>query len=291
MKAKAKYFLVVAAGFFAYHLLLLINSFSAIHRIYLRVFSGSSANNPFWPLAWFFSEFVGEIGLIVRFGGACFLAAFLVLLLAKRRFLRSFLAKAVLLEGAYYLFILPFIIYLFMRPYPSATAQMVGMEAGLSYALQLVLVSPWCFLLYKKLSKQDFEVPKVLKWGAVVAVGFTFALWVKHFLMNLYALPIDLNNNVLLVGFLNSSLTLLVAACLLFVALLPLIRRKGTGFNATVAGSGLVLIGVYFLVYVWVATLNQGYMSFLGLTEIWAVSMPIAGVGLILKEKRPALNV
>ena len=133
-KAKAPYFFAVVATFFAYQFYLLVNSFSAVNRIYERVFDVSSTPS-FWSVTWFSSEFVGEIGLVVRFSGACLLVAFLLVLLVKRKIVLSFLRKAIFLEGAYYLFILPFIVYMLTRPYESTVAQLVSAEAALSYVL------------------------------------------------------------------------------------------------------------------------------------------------------------
>lgn len=282
-KSKTPYFFVVAAAFFAYQFYLLVNSFSAVNRIYERVFDVSSTPS-FWSVAWFSSEFIGEIGLVVRFLGACFLVAFLLVLLVKRKVLLSFLKKAILFEGAYYLFILPFIVYMLIRPYESTAAQLVSAEAALSYVLQILLISPAFFVLHSKLRKPELDTAEARKWGATAVVGFTFALWVKHFLLNIYALPISLADGVLLGGFLNSVLTMLFATILLLVALLPFIKKKGDPFNSTLAGLGLILIGVYFLIYTIVALLNQSYLNFLELTEIWAISMPIAGLGLIQKQ-------
>ena len=285
IKPKAQYFLVVAAAFFAYQLYLLINSFPAIYRIYHNAFSGNSLNDQFWSRVWFSSEFIGEIGLIVRFAGSCFLVTFLFILVLKKKTLISLLRKAIFAEGAYYLFILPFIIYLFTKPYNSTAAQTIGVQAGLSYALQILLISPAFFILYSRLRKPNLDLPKSLKWGAIGIVGFVFALWIKHFLLNIYALPINIADGNLVVGLLNSTFTILAAALLLLFALLPLIKEKSLWFNSTIAGIGLILIGIYFLVYLAVAFFNEGYSSFLGLTEIWAITMPVAGLGLIQKTK------
>ena len=283
VKSKTPYFFVVAAAFFAYQFYLLVNSFSAVNRIYEGVFDVSSTPS-FWSVTWFSSEFIGEIGLVVRFLGACFLVAFLLVLLVKRKFVLSFLRKAILLEGAYYLFILPFIVYMLIRPYESTAAQLVSAEAALSYVLQILLISPAFLVLYRKLRKPELDAAEVRKWGAIGVVGFTFALWVKHFLLNLYALPISLADGVLLVGFLNSALTMSFRRDSLARSVPALHQRESDRFNSTLAGLGLILIGVYFLVYTAVALLNQSYLNFLELTEIWAISMPIAGLGLIQKQ-------
>jgi hypothetical protein len=287
VKRKAPYFLAVAAAFFVYQLYLLVNSFPAVYRIYLTVFSNTSTGPSFWSLVWFSSEFIGEIGLIIRFVGACFFVAFVWMLFRKKTFFSSLLGKAVLFEGAYYLFILPFVIFLCTMPYGSTMAQIVGQEAALSYVIQTILVSPVFFVLYKKLKHPNLDIAKLFKWGAIGIVNFTFALWVKHLLLNIYALPINVADPVLLLGFLNSALTLLTAALVLMVTFLPVIREKKIAFSSRGIGVSLVLIGVYFIVYVLVATLNQRYLSFLELTELWTITMPIVGLSLLHNERMP----
>ena len=129
------------------------------------------------------------------------------------------------------------------------------------------------------------DLPKSLKGAAIGILGFVFVLWIKHFLLNIYALLINLTDGILVVGLLNLTFTMLAAALLLLFALLPLIKEKSFRFNSTIAGIGPVLIGIYFLVYLAVAFFNEGYSSFLSLTEIWATTMPVADLGLIQKTK------
>jgi len=214
-----------------------------------------------------------------------FFVAFVWMLFRKKAFFFSFLGKAVLFEGAYYLFILPFVIFLFTMPYSSTLSQIVGQEAALSYSLQTILVSPAFLVLYNKLKHPNLDIAKLFKWGAIGIVNFTFALWVKHLLLNIYALPINVADPVLLVGFLNSALTLLIAALVLLITFLPVIREKRRVFSSRGMGVGLVLIGVYFIIYVLVAMLNQRYFSFLELTELWAITMPIVGLSLMHKHR------
>lgn len=272
--------LFVIAAFFVFLLYLFVKSFPAEYNLYLRFLERVQVDDPFWTSFWFASELVGEVGLIERFAGSCFAVIFAVLLVKNRQIAFSYLRKAVLFEGAYYLFILPFIVSLFARP----STSIVNLEAGLSYALQIVLVSPVFFVLYTKMKKSSLDLTEISRWGALSIVGFTFALWVKHFLLNLYALPINLEDPVLLVGFLNSALTMLLAGVFLLVAFLPVIQRKQLGFNFRVAGVAFLLIGVYFLVYIAVSLVNQGYLSFLGLTEWWAVSFLVMGVGFLARQ-------
>ena len=262
VKTKALPILVLGLAFFTFQLFLLTRSFSAEYHIYLRFVELLQTSNPFWTSLWFSSELVGEVGLVFRFAGASFLAVFAWQLFRKKHFALPYLRKAVLLEGAYYLFNLPFIVSLFARPQTTT----VNLEAGLSYSLQILLVTPTFFMLYIKLKKQSTDHTALFKWGATAIVAFTFALWTKHFLLNLYALPINFTEPILLLGFFNSTLTILIAGFFLIFAFWPSIRKEQTNFNSKAAGIAFLLIGMYWAIYLIIAFLSSRYMSYLFLT-------------------------
>ena len=281
VKSKALYILAVAVTFFIFQLFLFGKSPFAEYNLYARFIARLPTSDPFWTSFWFSSELVGEVGLALRFVGSCFFLAFGWLLFRKKEFKVSYLRKAVLFEGAYYLFNLPFIVSLFARPNTS----LVNIEAALSYTLQIILVTPAFFILYTKLKKPTLDAAQLFKWGAIAIIGFTFALWAKHFLFNLYALPIDFTNPTLLLGFLNSALTLLVAGLILIVAFLPVIRMQKLSFNSKAVAAAFILTGVYFAMYVMISLLNQRFMDYLFLTELWAIAMLILGAGFLVNNQ------
>jgi uncharacterized membrane protein len=277
---KAKLVLAVVVSFFIFQLFLFVKSFPAEYNLYLRFLERLQTNDPFWTSFWFASELIGEVGLALRFLGSCFALTFAYFLVAKRQTVLSLLRKAVLFEGAYYVFNLPFIVSLFAR----SNSSIVNVQAGLSYLLQLLLVSPAFFMLYSNMKKPNLSNAELFRWGAIGAIGFTFALWVKHFLLNVYALPISLEDPVLSTGFLNSALTMLVAGLILIMALFPVIRRKRLNHGLKLVAAGSLLIGVYFIIYVAISSVNQRYSSFVSLTELWAIAFIIPGIGLILEK-------
>ena len=232
------------------------------------------------PLVWLASEITGEVGLIIRFAGACFFLSFAIIFLTKKTLSWTLLRKGVLLEGIYYLFNLPFIIYLFIRP----SGNIATFGAATSYATQLMLVTPSFLILYLKLRNKNFERLEVAKWGATAITGFVFALWVKHFLLALYALPISFLNATVVVGFLNSTLTMLIAGLIMLVAFMPVFKKKTVNFDSRAVGAALILVGVYFIVYVFIALVNVDYMRWINLIDLWAIAMPVLGANLLIKD-------
>ncbi len=277
---RAKLLGAVIVSFFVFQLFLFVKSFPAEFNLYLRFLERLQISDPFWTWFWFASELVGEVGLIVRFAGACFALAFTWFFAKNGEIRFSYLRKAVLFEGAYYLFIIPFIVSLFTRPNTS----IVNVEAGLSYALQIVLITIPFFMLYTKMKRAKTEKAEVKRWGAIAIVSYTFALWIKHLLLNLYALPVSSSDSALLVGFLNSALTMFFAGSILLSAFLPIIRRTKDKINYRALGIAFLLLAAYFLTYVGVSFFSQRYMSFLTLTELWAISFLIPGIGFIMKK-------
>ena len=271
LKTKAPYIFAVAIAFILFQLYILLNSF---------LLNSFPAVYP-----WFSSVFTAEIGLIIRFVGACLFATFAWILLRKKEFSFSILRKAILLEGTHYLFYTPFIIHLFTRPASAGRAQTVYYEPAISYALQTIIVFSTFVLLYAKMRRPNVESTKLFKWGAIAVTSFVFSLWVKHFLFNLYALPIDLASPVLVLGLLNSTLTMLTAALILLFTFLPVIKKKTRSFSSRAVGIAFILIGVYFIIYILVALANPGYMACLGLTELWAITFAILGTGFLIERE------
>lgn len=279
VKAKAPFIFVVATAFFIYQLLLLANSFGADYRLVQRLL-GPALNGDVNSLTWLYSELIGEAGVILRFAGACIFIAFTAMLLFKKVFSPSLLRKSVLLEGIYYLFNLPFII----RLLSASSSSFTNLGAGLSYAVQLLLVTPIFLTLYFFLRKPDFEPKQAARWVALAIIGFTFALWVKHLALALYALPaFRLGEAVLMVGFVNSAVILLMAGLLMIAAFWPVIKKTGS-YKPNLLGAGLICIGVYAAVFLILCALSPAYSVWVSLVDWWLIIMPVLATGVLLKK-------
>ena len=204
---------------------------------------------------WFFSEASGEVGLILRFAGSIFFVAFAVALLRKKPAL-NFLKRGILLEAVQYLFLIPFIIqWVFFS----------GIAAELtifSFGMQIVLITPTLLVLYLRLKRPQSSQTAILRAAAVAAVAFMFAMWIKHFFFNLYALPIDFSSPILTLGFVNSAVTLLVSALILVTVFLPFIRGKSASFSFRGIGVALIVASIYFFVYLASRSREQGLSEF-----------------------------
>ncbi len=286
-RPKSPFILATASTFFVFLLNIFLNSFSADYRIALRDTASYHNSGSLMPLFHLGSELTGEVGVILRFSGACILMAFVVMLVWKKNVSWSLLRKAVLLEGIYYLFNIPFIIYLFVKPYAFA-----NYGAAISYSTQILFVTPIFLTLYSKLKSKNLEITEVAKWGALAVTGFIFALWAKHFLLAIYALPLNFSKPIFIIGFLNSALTLLIAGIIMIVVLMPLYKRKSTSFNTKAFGAALILAGLYATIFALIALFNIEYMRWISLIDWWTIIFVVLGIGFLIvnKSKRNEKN-
>jgi len=280
LQGKAPYLLVAAVALLIYETYLLQKSFLALYQIYLNITQNAGPGGVSAAgYMWFTSETFGEVGLILRFAGALFFVAFAVMLWRKKPSLK-YLKWGVLLEAVQYLFLIPFI---------TQWAVFSGMAAQLtiiSFSLQILLITPTMIMLYMRLKWPQTSQTSILRAASAAAAAFMFAMWIKHFLFSLYALPVDFSSFALIVGFVNSLVTMLVSALILTVLFLPLIRGKSATFSFRGLGAALIVAGIYFVVYLAIATFNMGYQRYVFLTELWMISLLIAGVGFVIfKEK------
>ena len=280
-RPKAPFILAAALAFFTYLLIIFVNSFQADYKIAIRDVAQFSSSGSLMPLFQLGSELTGEVGVVLRFAGAFILLSFVFLLLIEKRVSWSLLRKAVLLEGIYYLFNIPFIIYLLVR----TNASTATYGAAISYSLQILFVTPIFVALYFKLRDKTFEISEVTKWGALAVTGFIFGLWAKHFLLAIYALPLDFSKLTFLVGFLNSALTMLIAGIIMIVVLMPLYRKKSASFNTKALGAALVLAGLYAIIFVLIALFNVEYMRWISLIDWWTMIFVVVGIGFLILKR------
>jgi hypothetical protein len=281
LQHKAPYILAAAIALFIYETYLLQKSFLALYQIYQNITQNAGPNGvSAQGYMWFFSEVSGEVGLILRFAASIFFVAFAAALLTKKNWAVTSLKRAVLLEAVQYLFLIPFI-----TQWVVYSSGLRSIETVFSFSMQIVLITPTLIGVYLRLKRPQTSQTTLLKSVAVAGIAFMFAMWIKHFFFNLYALPIDFNSPVLTVGFFNSAVTLLVSALILTVVFLPFIRGKSPVFSFRGLGVALLVAGSYFFVYLAIASINSWYQSFLLLTELWMVSLFIAGAGFIIKKK------
>ena len=156
--------------------------------------------------------------------------------------------------------------------------------------LQAVLIFPALFMLSRKLNNTQ-NISSIIKWACVAAPLYVFGFWVRHGLLWVYAIwPLEIQhwNLIGTVGFVNSWLTLLVAAVVCTV--LCLTFRQNKKLNIWLGGTTLTLVGVYFAIYDLVSVWDPIYRAYLPLTDFWMITFLVLGV-LVLVDSRTRVNV
>jgi hypothetical protein len=67
----------------------------------------------------------------------------------------------------------------------------------------------------------------------------------------------------------------------MLVAFKSVIEGKSINFSSRAVGIACIIIGVYFIVYIFAALLNSSYMVFLPLTELWALAFLVLGANIL----------
>jgi cbb3-type cytochrome oxidase subunit 3 len=142
------------------------------------------------------------------------------------------------------------------------------------------------FILSRKL-KNPQNVPSVLKWAGVAASLYVLGFWVRHALMWAYAIsPLEtqLGSLARTVGFVNSWLTLMIAAVV--CAIIYLTFRQKNKLNIKLAGISIISMGGYFLIYDLVSVWDPIYRAFLPLTDFWMISLLVLGFAILVDSRQ-----
>jgi hypothetical protein len=231
-----------------------------------------------------FQELSGSVGSYMRLLGAIFALHSAILLLKKDSKYLGRLRLTILFESLYFLLLFPSAINHLVGSVISSSA-FLNFYTGVSCMLQAVLIFPSLFMLSHKL-KNPQNIFSLLKWANVAAPLYVLGFWVRHGLLWVYAIwPLETQQWSIFekVGFVNSLLTLLVAAfvctgiCLAF--------RKKEKLNIWLAGTAITLIGAYFAVYDLVSVWDPIYRAYLPLTDFWMITLLVLGVAVLVDSR------
>ncbi|HUU86435.1 MAG TPA: hypothetical protein VMX17_01610, partial [Candidatus Glassbacteria bacterium] len=167
----------------------------------------------------------------------------------------------------------------------SSAAILTYYGAAASYTAQLLFVTPIFLVFYGKLRSDNIDRSEIAKWSALGVTGFIFGLWIKHFMLAVYAIGIDFSSVSYMVGSLNSALTLLTAGIILIAVFMPLFKKISTNYNAKVLGVAFFAAGLYATIYLAVALVNEQYMNWLSLIDWWTIIFIGLGLGFIVHRQ------
>jgi hypothetical protein len=163
---------------------------------------------------------------------------------------------------------------------------MVDVYVGLSYLLQALLIVPPLLILSQKMRKPQ-DIAPILKWATIAAPLFVFALWLKYAFLwidTLVPMNTHQSNPLSTVGAVIAIFTLLIAALAITFGCLKLNKNRADAKKLFAVG--LVLVGVFFIVFSVVALFVPIYASFWYLTDFWMLTLPVLGAVLLLKSPK-----
>lgn len=287
--------LIVALSFLIYHIYWAIQQIFFFFYITDILFSGAYLDffeRNVFLLA--FQEYASIVGYFLILIGAIFSIHSTILFIKNdRRYIKK-LGKALFFSSFFYIFLLPSSLRHFVGVATTTqtinNVQIYSIFVAFSTLLQALLIGfPLLIVGWKLIKSQNKN--SIIKWVNISAPLGVFGFWSYSALLWVYALlplgPSQLNliSNI---GAANSVLTLLIAGIITTITILDFNKKKK--LNKRLVGMSIILFGMYSIVYVLVSIWVPIYFSFMQLTEIWLIVLPILGIS-VLKMKTNVDNM
>lgn len=281
--------LVVALSFLIYHIYWAIQQVFFFFYINDILFSGAYLDffeSNLFLLA--FQEYASIIGYFLILIGAIFAIHSTILFIKKdSRYIKK-LGQALIFSSFFYILLLPSSLRHFIGVFTTSSTinnvQIYSIFVAFSTLLQALLIGfSLLFLGWKLLKSQNKN--SIIKWVSISIPACVFGFWSYSALLWVYALlplgptqPSIMSN----IGAVNSILTLLIAGIITTITFLDFNKKKI--LNKRLVGMSIIIFGMYSVVYAIVSIWVPIYFSFMQLTEIWLIVLPILGIA-VLKMK------
>jgi hypothetical protein len=262
--------LVVALGFLVYHIYWAIYTTSWFCTFTDIILGQTFPVRVYHLSLLIFQEYAAIMGYyLILIGGIFTLQSAILFNKNDSRYTKS-LGKAFIFSSLFYILLLPSSLRHFVGV--ATTSQATGISntysiyVGFSCLLQALLIGIPLFILGRKLLKPQNHV------------GF----WSYASLLWVYALsPLGPKQASLIstIGAANSLLMLLIAGIITTIACIDFNRNKT--LNKKLASIAIILVGSYAIVYALVSFWVPIYFSFMYLTEIWLIVLPILGIAIL----------
>lgn len=233
------------------------------------------------PVFW-----LGFIGLGGRFIAVILgLAAGYLLWVKAKPFLRvkNLVALALFLEGVNFLALVPSVWFLLRPSFVSS------LPLGIGYTLQILFTVPFLWVLAFKVATyhESNQRPRLLKYGAVVFVGYVAALVVNEVSRWTSMISVDtkfLLQGIQVVGFLNAVVLMPLAVVLAIVGAFRLFQQKERSAMGLL-GASLAVVGLNYSIYV-IYSYFVNSLNSLPLVDVWTVPLLGLGIALIINSRK-----
>jgi hypothetical protein len=246
------------------------------------------STNPSVQLATFLTqEVAGSIGAYIRLIGAIFAVSFAVLFYRRKPTYLNMLSTALLFESLCFLLFIPVVINHFIGSIIS-TSPFLNFNTGLSYLIQIILISPPLFILSLKL-KRSSKGASTLSWVLIATPLYLFAVWIKHVFMWLYGvLPMQTQPTLTdTLGTVNSLVTLFLAAITAGIACFMIKTNNWKPkLRIYLLSLAVMFAGIYFVIYDFISIFSLNYGAYLLLTDVWMVTFFVLGLALFYDNRK-----
>jgi hypothetical protein len=277
--------LVVALGFLVYHIYWAIYTTSWFYSFTDMILGQTFPVRVYHLSLLIFQEYAAIVGYyLILVGGIFALQSAILFNKNDSRYTKS-LGKAFIFSSLFYILLLPSSLRHFVGVATTSQATSISntysIYVGFSCLLQALLIGVPLFILGRKLLKLQNRA-SILKWASITAPLSVFGFWSYASLLWVYALsPLGPKQASLMstIGAANSLLMLLIAGIITTIACIDFNRKKT--LNKKLAGTAIILVGSHAIVYTLVSFWVPIYFSFMYLTEIWLIALPILGIAIL----------
>ncbi|MCW3983190.1 MAG: hypothetical protein NWE96_04260 [Candidatus Bathyarchaeota archaeon] len=282
---------------------------------------GLISKNPlWWQIAYYLSEGVtGSIAIVLRAFAACF-AAYAAYLYWRKAdsampAIRKNASRALLLEAAFFLAIIPSIIaafaynstseYLF---YFDHTPELILLFGTAIPCLAMVLTAAPLLLKLRAKINADAPTPEIVKWASYTALAYVLVVFWFNYCMLWAAnmVPYDRANQVFglefllqpvnFVSFATTAFGLLAVGIAAYVTLRPALKGQHEKVNLTHLGAVIAAFAAYFIFNTVYYIATGGYeahpsvwyevISPMHNANLWTMALLVVGVPLIWVGRR-----
>lgn len=238
-------------------------------------------------------EYSGFFGLMIRVVGASYalLSAFLILKNEKDSFpiIQDKISKALLLEGSYYLFFIPAIIFMLLNF--SALPSISNFLLSIVFSTQILLITPILIKLATTVKNYEPSVdkPSLIRLAGLSYMNFVIALWVTYMLKWIEMMAVDpylfSALSVRILGFLNTGVVQSLAVVFAVVGALLILRKRGLDKAIRWWGLSSIFLSSHIIIYV-IYVASVGITRFIPFGELWLIPLIGLGAYLLLKNSR-----
>jgi hypothetical protein len=290
--------LTIVGSYFAYAVYWFVKTIPWIVEISLKPeyyipATGLRFTNSYSLSLAYLMEYSGFIGLMVRVVGASYALLSILLILKNERdtfsVTKNKISKALIMEGLYYLFFIPAIIFMLLNF--SALPTISNLLLSAVFSTQILLITPPFLKLAITVRNYVSTADKssLIRWAGLSYMNFVISLWLTYILKWKEMMAVDpylfSALSVRILGFLNTVIVQSFAVIFAIVGILYILRKYVLDKAIRWLGLSAIFLSLHIMIYVIYVT-SVGITRFIIFGELWLIPLIALGVYLLLRNHR-----